>query len=524
MRNRLTVHAKQSGGCIAVKTSRAWKNRLVNAWERQSYTKPSQIRIEAKMTEKRHSFNLIDSLIVIFGSATLTIFLLWASTTILRVDIFQQLPDYLKQISSFLSTILTTGAVASTLLILIKRQMDGKIDAPAYIFYIVGISFGLIAVIMLMAVILKFIMPPPPDDNKIAVWQSTSKANTDDYFINGPFFSSQSKDTVEARITDDPEFGRKITFYRGPNVLGEHKDQTIGDVSVCKFSETGRLGVMFTAWDGAGSIPEAGMIAHYERPTDQVIFDVLYDASEDQELTDVDSPEDSDQQEEFAEPTSDADALSDSPEEALEEESADFESHEAQIVQCSKSQVIWPKKIDKSSEAMFEPCSCSFDYLVAVQRLAENISKFTDQDFSFSIDELQEKNGRYEWLVAEPRIVDAAWLQKQIDVFAKMGGQKSFRIERESSINYDVLLLTYYRPVYSSYQLLFTKAKIDTDWHLIYSVSPNSKAFNVIKMRKFLNDEELSVTMCVRDCQWWGHDETAQLNVKTNTFSAAKIE
>ena len=112
------------------------------------------------MAGKGSKFGILDSVVVVFISSALVLFVLWLGATVAGMPILDKLPDWLSKLVSSVWTWLTTGAAAGAALRYRLRQTTGAL--PNYPLAIAGTTMGIICLVLVMPLILRRVAPPAP--------------------------------------------------------------------------------------------------------------------------------------------------------------------------------------------------------------------------------------------------------------------------------------------------------------------------------------------------------------------------
>lgn len=167
---------------------------------------------------------MLDALIVVLGSCTLSLFILWGAGQFAGIHIFTNPPDYLKSIANNLFSVATTGAIGSILLAQLRKQIN-KSSAPHYLLYVpIGTAIIIGSIIGLSKLI-----PPDRDQNaktKLSVVELQKKTDynelhtyRNDYTITSNFLNPTNQSTFQIQHTiemSDDDTSRCEQNYSSP--------------------------------------------------------------------------------------------------------------------------------------------------------------------------------------------------------------------------------------------------------------------------------------------------------------------
>lgn len=97
------------------------------------------------------NITLLDVVIIILGSATLSIFLFWSAGQFAGIRLFENPPSYIKAIASNLFSVLTTGVFATSVLAIVRRQMLKGAVTPHYLPIILVVTLIFIVLVVVIS-------------------------------------------------------------------------------------------------------------------------------------------------------------------------------------------------------------------------------------------------------------------------------------------------------------------------------------------------------------------------------------
>ena len=103
----------------------------------------------------------------------------------------------------------------------------------------------------------------------------------------------------------------------------------------------------------------------------------------------------------------------------------------------------------------------------------------------------------------------------RIESFTQWDTTSSLDVQRFESSRFMVAVITYtdHTDVYNCKQTTYVRGRTDDFWVPVYTAPVSSKAFHTLEIHGFIDGENLDITMCVADCDWWGKHDRVTKNV-----------
>ena len=428
--------------------------------------------------------NLLDTLIILLCSATLAIFLLWASSELLQLVLFKDVPEYLTAVAENVFTIIASGAGLSLLLYVIRRQIiQGKKEFPPYIPYIVGITLIFLFSIVILANVIQWLLHPVPngeiEGNATKMILSTMDSDRlgnsktgKKLTVTGPFFTNDTTDSVALYHISDHENGDVVEFYMKNNSVGRISGFRITMLGACRLPNTKKLAFLLSDWPGTPTIPGNLISVSFDNSTGFLHRERIFEV-----LADVD------------------DVLA-----------------KYSIINCSGKQSSWSRLELDGSTAMFYPCDCSYESQLQINKLIRRVDHYMPdwiddkvrrlgEDLIFEYDsEWDEELAHFQGY----RIIADEKFTELLDELERLPRDSGVELVERDSGEMKAVQITYSKSLFSPFQYLFAKHASDNTWEVIYEAPYTSKGRSPARVKRFVEPNVLRMEMCVNNCGYPG--------------------
>lgn len=466
--------------------------------------------------------NLLDVLVVILGSCTLALFLLWAGGQFVGITIFDNPPAYLQTIASNLFAVSTTGAIGSLLLIALRRQLSTQ-KAPPYLILIPIATLLLLATIVLLSKLI----PQDRDQSRknrissspltIAGSDGKTEQYGTSYKIHSHFHNPDNLSVVRLRHVNDTPAAEQETCeqrYSKPAATKENEFPEIeecqasyfevleGGISVfrkaayrtdfsgiCR-STDGRTVLLFNLWNGSATT---------EGPLISVKYDPLL--------------------KKYKESTVFAQASL----------PAGDKEQESTLTSCKAGQQSF-----NLPDGIFSPCACTFEQAAVIRSIAEELfaSQVIYQKDSFTpAKRAPFLDMAYEALPTQkycrgrsvafreienympPPSISSTNLDSFLATIENLGPQMQgepeqnraranlnpFQIQRLNGEKYQITSVIY-NEAGASWSAALYRSFDSGRWKVFHATKFGYKRLNPLQLIEHLGDDKFDVTMCIHSC------------------------
>ena len=169
----------------------------------------------------------------------------------------------------------------------------------------------------------------------------------------------------------------------------------------------------------------------------------------------------------------------------------------------------------------FLPCTCNMTLIEETKSLEELLYSIEgSNDFitnsSYSLYEVDADEPLYYATVSADTVA-------KIKSYTQSDFVNSFNFKQIKSDKMDMIIFSYWKPIYETHSRILVKTKKSKDWKLIYSAYPNSQGFSPPIFSKIINDRQFEVLMCADGCDWQNGDSSAKI-VISNRGNAFFLE
>ena len=295
-----------------------------------------------------------------------------------------------------------------------------------------------------------------------------------EFTVTGPFFQSQKADRIKIRAVpsefadfsigsyDDKENGSPLdVFTYGSQRLEFYHDGALIGVldggsrltyidDACLDPETGLLKIVKFSWSGGATDPGTTSVVYF------------------------------------------------SPNKRIIEKAVAHYDGGVPTFRCSEGESSW------QWGGNFLPCQC--------------IGRAERDAYSITMDEVVRKisyNGRTQTRIEIDTFSSLLSQISRIESFTQWDATSSLDVQRFESSRFMVAVITYrdHFNVYNCEQTTYVRGRTDNFWVPVYTAPVSSKAFHALEIHGFIDDENLDITMCVADCDWWGKHDRVTKNV-----------
>lgn len=163
----------------------------------------------------------------------------------------------------------------------------------------------------------------------------------------------------------------------------------------------------------------------------------------------------------------------------------------------------------------FLPCTCNMTLIEETKSLEEILYSIEgSNDFiinsSNSLFEVAGDKPLYFSEVSDETV-------DQIKSYTQSEFVNSFSFEQISTKKMDMIIYSYWKPIYETHSRVLVKNKNDKAWKLIYSAYPNSEGFSPPIFSKVINAEQVELLMCTDGCDWNNAETSAKVVISTHS-------
>lgn len=183
------------------------------------------------------------------------------------------------------------------------------------------------------------------------------------------------------------------------------------------------------------------------------------------------------------------------------------------LVSCPKNSTLLPR-----SDGIFTPCTCNMTLIEETKSLEEllySIEGSNDLIANSSKSLYNEDND--EPLHFATVSIDTV---NKIKSYAQSAFVNSLSFEQVITAKMQMIVFTYWKPIYETHSRVLAKTTNAKHWKLIYSAYPNSKGFSPPVFSRVLSDQQVELLMCVDGCDWKNGNSSAKVKIsnKNNDF------
>ena len=299
-----------------------------------------------------------------------------------------------------------------------------------------------------------------------------------EFTVTGPFFQSQKADRIKIRAVPAEYADYIIDHYANKENLSPlmifiygsqrlefyHDGALIDDLSggsittrikgACLDPETGLLKIVMHSWSGGAPDPGTTSVVYFD-PNKQIIREPV----------------------------------------------AHYDGYVPMLL-CSEGESSW------QWGGHFLPCQC-------VGRVARGAYFTTLDEVVFDIRDFYPDNDGGQTRIEIDTFSSLLSRISRIEPFTQWDTTSSLDVQRFESSKFMVAVITYSGHVrrYDSKQVTYVRGRTDDFWVPVYTAPVSSKAFHALEIHGFIDDENLDITMCVADCDWWGKHDRVTKNV-----------
>lgn len=433
--------------------------------------------------------NLLDSVVVALGATTLALFLFWAAGHILGIGIFEDVPAYLQSASKHLFAVITGGALSSSLLLIVRRQVSGRIP-PNYLIWVAASTTFLIVAIFGLTYGIKQIKSEKTSKN-LRNYQIERKITADSeravYLIKGNFFKSSPDSTLKIEMQSPflsdsiPE--ERVSFVMNSEDAGFVLEPNFKILGVCANVDSNKISILGSSWVGAARVPASVDAYNYNEHRRR--FDKV-------EIID-----------------------------GIELESLEADG----IVTCAQGEGMGELEYhDKSSynvKINAVACTCSFDSFAQGGKIvARSFEKSLDLG-DVNIHEFPEEvdsNTRIAAPYYKYKYKDTL-IQKFVDDVNALADSSMFHIIKLQSDDFEVISLSYLGDDYGSWNYVLYRRRNVTEWRLLYIGLGTSYGPHGSRLCQLSKKGVLLANICTNDCIFYGNNRVVSINLNTSTLS-----
>lgn len=486
------------------------------------------------------NITVLDVVIIILGSATLSLFLFWSSGEFAGIRIFENPPLYLKVIASNLFAILTTGVFATSALALVRKQILKGAEPPHYLPIILVVTLMFVALIVAISKIIpkdrgvdtttKVSLVPAKYTVKEGYEQSGENYRLD---VVSNFYSKNYKNElniyyseinslesmegcISNPISTTDQVSENFGYSEGDECDGDKLE--IRDGGISKFTtrfyrvnvhafcraRDGLTAILVGKW--TGSATTVG-------PLMQIKFDPGSNRFIEEEISNMlDSPD------------SEADKLVRC---STGEKSFDLKNESATLCSCAYEQTLSFARLSKNfienvkiarkgaSGVEWSRNIPNIEYESMPPQICNGASvKFTDIE-NFNGDIVVGANKLSEFV---ERIKLLGPFQKDADEFINTGDKNPFTYQYLNTGNFEVTVIGYIDG-YNSWSQAFYK-KVDSNyWKMFHRVSLGYKKMHPLKLVSINADNSVLAEVCIDSCgDHWGQRRKVEIDFRKQSY------
>ena len=186
-----------------------------------------------------------------------------------------------------------------------------------------------------------------------------------------------------------------------------------------------------------------------------------------------------------------------------------YQQQQPKLVSCGINETLLPEK-----NGSFTPCRCDTRLLAQINQI---------EDLLFSMDDSHDLiastyKSLYYFDNGEPLAYATVPQQviKGINEYQRASTINSLIIDHINTGKMEMMVLTYWKPIYKTHSRILVRPSNASHWKLIYSAHPNSQGFSPPVFSKIVNEQQIELLICLEGCDWQYGNSSARVLVTNN--------
>lgn len=176
------------------------------------------------------------------------------------------------------------------------------------------------------------------------------------------------------------------------------------------------------------------------------------------------------------------------------------------LIRCEAGQDTLP-----DANGPFIPCRCNMtliEEIKALESLLYSIEGSNDLilNSSDSLTERDETNPLHFATVLPSTL-------EKIKSFSRSQFVNAFSFKEVVTDQLQVVVFSYWKPIYETHSRVMVKSPDDKNWKLIYSAYPNSQGFSPPVFDKVIDDKSVQLLMCSDGCDWQNGERSVAIQL-----------